>query len=482
MLTSSVCPWKTAGVPFLVPPRGTIDLIPPSGADVIDNVETFPQALKRLREVRKMSVRDLAVRARMSKSKVARLETAECGDGRNVSPEDAAVLDLVLESGITLVTAAERDRLAAMPQATRALLTGPNRYTDLAANLVHAGISPRGVDPVDRRAFLSALTLPAIALEMTRHGMGLAMTSRADLAVEEWQEIVQEHGFSYMTMPPHDMLQALMVDMVAIQYATPDTHGPKARELQRLAAMLSALTAMTVSNLGQLREGHRWWRTARTMADQSGDPYVRTWVRGREVVRALYEQRPPEMVIAMAERYEQEIEVLPPAALPELLGGKAQAFAMAGRDREAADCLPQLQQVCADLPADVLAQGASVFGWSDDRLLFTRSFVYSFNGNFDEACAAQDAAIAVYPPSYRRGPAQIELQRSMCLAQVGDSDQAARNARTVIEQLPAADHIRPIADLSQRVLSAIPAADTNRPEVRSYRELLSTPRQIASQA
>ncbi|MEU4693725.1 helix-turn-helix transcriptional regulator [Actinoplanes sp. NPDC023714] len=439
--------------------------------------ENFGEALRRLRTARGMSVRQLAELARISKTKIGVMEH---GDGRNVDPRDAEQLDLVLESGITLATAVRRARTTALSIATCALLTGPNRYTDLARILLTAEIESSGDDAVERRTFLHAgLILPALTLEATRHGIGAAMTHRDEVSVDEWQEIVSEHGQNYMTMPPHDLLEVLMIDMVAIQYAaTRVRDAAGVRDLQRASAMLAALTAFTVSNLGRLREARRWWRTARTLADESTDPVARNWVRGSEVVRALYEQRPVDSVVTMAGRYEQELGDLTRVATPTLLGGKAEALALAGRAQEADSSLIELEEACANLPKAAGAQGASALEWHDFSLGFTRSYVHSFNGNYPEAEKAQDAAIALYPAGLTRGPATIRLQRALCVAEVGAAAEAARDARAILESLPAADHIRPIVGLSHQVLNAIPASAGSLPEVREYREFLAAPRQI----
>jgi hypothetical protein len=140
-----------------------------------------------------------------------------------------------------------------------------------------------------------------------------------------------------------------------------------------------------------------------------------------EIVRATYEQRPIGMILTMAETFQGELAGAPREAMPEFLGGKAHALALAGR---------------------------------------------------------VDEANAVLPESYVRGPAQIELQRAVCLAQMGDSVAAARHALLQLERLPAADHIRPIVDLAHRVDGFIPASDARLSEVVGYREYLSARRPI----
>jgi hypothetical protein len=61
---------------------------------------------------------------------------------------------------------------------------------------------------------------------------------------------------------------------------------------------------------------------------------------------------------------------------------------------------------------------------------------------------------------------------------MGDSAAAARHALIQLERLPSADHIRPIVDLANRVDDSIPTADAALPDVASYRDFLSTTRQI----
>jgi hypothetical protein len=114
-----------------------------------------------------------------------------------------------------------------------------------------------------------------------------------------------------------------------------------------------------------------------------------------------------------------------------------------------------------------------VFGWAEDRLRFAESFVYSHLGRVSQADEAQRQAIALYPQSFRRGPAQIELQRALCHVSSGDVVEGVRHAQTVLAALDAADHIRPIFDLGDRVLHAVPNRDRTHVAVASYRECLA---------
>ncbi len=309
-----------------------------SGACMLGEPEHFGQVLRRIRMDRGLSLRCLADLAQMSKSKIQLLESRA---GSQVSEVDAAHLDEVLECGIALAAAAQRDRVAALPRLTQAMVKGANSYTNLAIALLAGATEQQGADAVQRRTFLQAgLGVPALALEATRQGMGAAMSARVDAATDEWEEIVYEHGFAYMTTSPRDMLEPLMVDLIAIQYAATDTENESnARDLIRFGALLAALSAMTLANLGQLRESHRWWRTSRQLAQQSGDSRTQAWVHGREIVRALYEKRPIGSILSMVERFDGATARAPKDSLLEFMCGKAQALALAGRAQEAMACL-----------------------------------------------------------------------------------------------------------------------------------------------
>ena len=445
-----------------------------------DEREHFGQLLRRLRTARGLSLRALADLSHISKSK---LNTFEMEDGRNVDPDDVAHLDEVLDAQGTLRRTAEQDRTVKALRVIRAVPFKVHRFTELAAGLLR---DAEGADPMHRRTFLQGAGLAAaaasgLALEATRHGLQLTPAEeRATATVQEWHEIVAEHGYGYMTTPPHDLLQALMIDLLAIQYAVdPDDRSDTAAELRGAAALLAVLAAMTLANLGQLREGRRWWRTARHLATDSGIPKVIMWVRGREVVRALYEQRPIGSILAMIDDAEPLVVTAPRESLPEFLTGKAQALALAGRTDQAGAALRQVQDLFTELPAGLTqGTGSTIFGWPEERVHFTRSFVHSHLGQYDDAADAQAAAIAAYPSEYARGPIQIELQRALCLVNIGEIDEGVRHAHKTLTTTAHADRIRPVIDLSHRVVAALPPTALRRPEVIAYRELLNTPYQL----
>jgi hypothetical protein len=435
--------------------------------------ETFGAALRRWREARQLSVRGLATETHYCKSQISDLE-----NGRLARPEVAKCLDELLHAGgelIALAAAERRQRLADTADVR------PHYYVDLATQLL---VGHEGWNDMQRRTFVFGaggmaglgLAAPALALETARHGLTLTLVQqRADVAVDEWQEIVTEYGYRYQTAAPTELLDSLIVDVLGIQYAIESQDNEATlQELRRAGALLAALMAMTVANLGQMSTAKRWWRSARRIAHQSGDVETVTWVRGREVVRALYEQRPLGMILRLVAEAEGHAHRAPPRALPELVSGKAQALALAGRTDDAMATLRYLQELYAGLPSEATADQATIFSWAEDRLRFTESFVYSQLGDVAQATIAQERALAAYPAAYRRGPAQIELQRALCLVRSSDVTEGVRHAQTIMARLSPTEYIRPIFDLSYRVLEAVPIEQHAHSAVAELRDCVTT--------
>jgi hypothetical protein len=105
-------------------------------------------------------------------------------------------------------------------------------------------------------------------------------------------------------------------------------------------------------------------------------------------------------------------------------------------------------------------------------LLFAESFVYSYAGNFTQAEQAQQATLTLYADSNERDSAHIELLRALCLVRSGDLAQGARHAQTTITNLPVMYRNRPVADLAQKVLGAIPVHERRQSWAKEYGECL----------
>ena len=145
------------------------------------------------------------------------------------------------------------------------------------------------------------------------------------------------------------------------------------RGLARVGGQLAAISAVAWADAGEVARAGRWWRTARQLADGSGDIEARTWVRGWEVLNGLYEQRPVPVILDRAAEATSIAGPLACAGTAGLYAGLAQTLAVAGRPADALAALRRVADVTEQLPARVAADEGSMLGWPEVRLRHTES-------------------------------------------------------------------------------------------------------------
>ena len=346
--------------------------------------------------------------------------------------------------------------------------------------------SPYSAESLDdimrRRAFLLNAVLlagvsatdPGTALETARRGLNDAFPGGHDADVDEWNAIAWDYGDTYAATAPADLLKTLLVDFAGLQEAFQRFQRESDQnELYRVSALLAGFIAQTASNLGQLNESRRWWRTARYAADRAGDSFSPLWVRGREITHAMG-RRPAPAVLSLIDEAAPFEASAPPEVVLELLGGKVQTLAAAGREPDAENALAQLHERFSATP--FAGYNGSLLAWGEERLRNTEIFTYSRLGNYKRLESAQKAASALYKydPSNLRWPAANELHRAFCLVRNDDVREGTNHARMVIEELPPRQRAPYIYTEAQAVLTAVPQSSRNMPAVREYREWLNT--------
>jgi hypothetical protein len=75
------------------------------------------------------------------------------------------------------------------------------------------------------------------------------------------------------------------------------TGGTVQRSLARVGGQLAAITAMAWTDAGETARAGRWWRTARQLADASGDLKTRTWVRAETSNRPALQRYVPGSIV-----------------------------------------------------------------------------------------------------------------------------------------------------------------------------------------
>lgn len=430
------------------------------------------ETIRRLRG--SLSLRGLAERAHINAGHLSKLENGK----RRLTPEFATVLDEALDSGGELARLADSRKPVSRTSTSMSAPSGSGDHkmiTIPARDFWETGYDS-GEELMRRRAFLAnvaALTglgaadTPA-AIEAIRQELNLSFAEeRAAADVDEWQEIALEYGESYPVLAPAELIRSLTVDMCGLQLALRRHTGIHAqRDLFRVTALLSAFTAQTITNMGQAHDAMRWWRTAKTAADRSRDSYSALWVRSREIVRAM-ESRPVPTILRMIEDAEGISDSAPPEASLELIAGKAQTLALAGRERDAFHALGQLEERFGELQT---GYSGSVLSWGQERLHNTESFIYSRLGYLTKTEAARTDGRALYDMTNVRWPAGLELNLAFCLVRNGDVTEGLNHAQALIVSLPGGQRDNPIIDDARKLLRLVPLKDHRSAEVQQYRE------------
>lgn len=290
--------------------------------------------------------------------------------------------------------------------------------------------------------------------------------------IDHWEEITSEYGYSYITRPPEEFAQDLAVDLVGIRLIMRDIDADSHvyKEWCRIGATLSTLMAKTLSNLGHTREARHWWITAQTASDDSDDTAARLWVRGERLVRGLYEQRSPHLLIKQANTASDLGKGNPCVGLASIIAGKAQALALVGATDTAETELTLLERTFDGLPSNATEDTHTVYGFGEDCLRYTETWVYAHCANSGKADISAARAARLYASDDRRTPTQIKLLQAFGHAKAGDLAEGIREASRAYGNLPAAQRTILISSLAERIVDTVPPAQQNRPEMKAYRE------------
>jgi transcriptional regulator with XRE-family HTH domain len=336
-------------------------------------------------------------------------------------------------------------------------------------------------DLMIRRTFLlNAAALAGIGaadklpgMEAIRHGLNRSVAEeRAEADADEWRQIALDYGESYRVAAPTELLGPLMTDMLGLQAALRRyaSNPVVQRDLLSTAALLSAFTAQTISNMSQPLEAGRWWRTAKNAADRSGDPYSIIWVRGREICHAMG-SRPDPVVLRLIEAADSITAKAPSAAALELTANKAQVFAYCGREQDALAAIGQVRKQFEQSPT---GYSGSMLDWGEESLHCTESFAYSRLGRVTDAERATHDGLSLYAANGERGlrhPAGLRLNLAFTLVRSGDLPEGLHLAQSVINSLPEGLRGTKFED-GRKLLTMVPPARQRSADVQEYREWL----------
>ncbi len=336
-------------------------------------------------------------------------------------------------------------------------------------------VSPGIEDDVDRRQALQAagavtagiaaapvLTVLAGAWQASQPRISGASVSRA--MIEDWALGFEIHRRSYATDPPEIALGGLARDWadMAPHLAADQPNGVR-RDLAHVAAQYAYLIAMGFHQINDLRMAARWWKTAHSHADVSGDSLLSSRTRSWETTYRVVEtgENLPAL-FTLARQAREQAGHRPSGALIQAIRVEAEVLARMGRYPDAIIAIRQAEDVFERMPAGEPAER---------NLRFGQSLVYSLAGAQSQATEAQDAAHRLYPhESTPHTSVQLGLHRVMLHART-DPGEACRQASAILDKIPANRRVKRVVLAARRVTDAVPEDAHSLPAVRDLRAL-----------
>lgn len=279
-------------------------------------------------------------------------------------------------------------------------------------------------------------------------------------SIDEWEITCADHLHALRTRPPAQVAADLAIDLLAIRQQMETATPADLIELQRSMAALAGIHANVLTHLADHGGAIRWWRTARQAADASGDRSMSLLIRGEEAGHGLYGQRTPEAVLRLVKSAQQ----LAGGQRTELLQAEAKALSLVGRHEEALTAIRRLTDLAG-------TKTDSIGFWTPSQVHFAASWVYAAAG--DEARAdTERSAVLAQTRSYTYR-ANVAIHGAFCTVANGGTSEGARQASTVIANLPPAYRNNHVLETGRMLLRAIPLDRRDNAAVRELSEVLA---------
>lgn len=292
----------------------------------------------------------------------------------------------------------------------------------------------------------------------------LAVTTVSEEQLDRLDEQVLRYRREYITSAPLPMLYRLMLELSDVRVLVAARQPAMAqRRLLSATVMLSLLVADALMKLGDTRQAHAWYGTARTASDDMGDLRLRALVRAQQAMLPYYYGDLAETV-----QLAREARVLAGGApsSPAALGAAAEARALArmGEHKAARVALAEAEQIFARMPPE--GQEHLAFRFSERRLQFYRI------GTLIELGEEVDGTLGP-PGPYAIDPVLILLDQAARLARGGEVDDACRLAEKALLQVPLEHRTSIVLNRVRALLEGVPPVRHRAVAVRRLMDLLA---------
>jgi tetratricopeptide (TPR) repeat protein len=320
----------------------------------------------------------------------------------------------------------------------------------------------------------AALAAPALAAVREAHRnmkntLDAATTSISML--NSWEETIEEYGVAFRYVPPTRLLSDVAADLVGVRQLASRRQPPDIRRrIHHIAAQLTGVGALALSDLGRVHEASAWFRAAGAVADETGDRRLRAWVLAKDATELLFNGKSPDLAMERALRAQMIGGSAPSAGLAIAHSAEARAHAALGSRRETIAALARAKEQFSKLPSQ--ATSGSVYAYGERQLLFHEGDALTTLGASRQALLVHRSTAPLYSVTEPLEPALIRINEAKCLIREGDMATACMHTTTAFQALPAEYHGTVALIRAREVLDMIPAKFRSQRDVRALAELL----------
>ncbi|MGF1424933.1 hypothetical protein [Kitasatospora sp. LaBMicrA B282] len=326
-----------------------------------------------------------------------------------------------------------------------------------------ASVLPIGEDPLD-----AAVDTARRSVERT-----LALTTVSSTQLEVLEERMLELRRSYVFTPPAPMLSQLLLELEELRVLSADRQPASVQvRLSEMTALVATLIADALMKLGRIHQAQRWYGTARSAADDSGNTDLRARVRAQAAMLPYY-YGPLDTAVELARQARLLNRNRPTATGALAAAAEARALARRGSVEDARAAICQAQELfdrCHHGPPD------DAWAFPERRLYLYLSGAYTYLGETSRARAVQQQALPLYPDGGGGiDPALLRLEEAICLVRERNLTDACQLAGQTYLQVPQAHRTSILESRAQDVIEILPASLRSARAVRELGDILALP-------
>jgi hypothetical protein len=319
-------------------------------------------------------------------------------------------------------------------------------------------------------ATISAQLLDALRSVRRETDSLLETQSVGPSSIDAWEELAHGYGYLQLSMSPIPFLARLTSDFIELNRILSRRQPLESQSrLYRVMAQLAGMIACDVNVVADSRETHAWFRTARLAAEESNDRALRAWVLANEAMSYLWYNRSADKAVELARTAQAVAGSRGGASAALAAAMEARGLAKLGHATQARKALHGAESRYERLEGSDIE--LNLLAFHEHLLRFCQSNALTLLGDSTAALAVQGQAQSL-GNSGVVDSVLLDLDRSICLARLGEAEHAARVAIQALEKLSPESREGLAAFRTRSLEAQIPHTARGIASVRQFRHLL----------